>query len=55
MKTCLLIAVGAVFMILSHLAGATQADDTTITISGHTAGATPFISKLTLRSAIQPF
>ena len=49
MKTCLLIAVGAVFMILSHLAGATQADDTTITISGHTAGATPFISKLTLQ------
>ena len=26
----------------------TQADDTTITITGHTAGATPFISKLTL-------
>ena len=25
-----------------------QADDTTITITGHTAGATPFISKLTL-------
>ena len=48
MKTCSLIAVGAVFMILSHLAGATQADDTTITITGHTAGATPFISKLTL-------
>ena len=48
MKTCSLTAVGAVFMILSHLAGATQADDTTITITGHTAGATPFISKLTL-------
>ena len=48
MKTCLLIAVGAVFMVFSHLAGATQADDTTITISGDTAGATPFISKLTL-------
>ena len=29
-------------------AGANQADDTTITITGHTAGATPFISKLTL-------
>ena len=39
MKTCSLIAVGAVFMILTHLAGATQADDTTITITGHTAGA----------------
>ena len=31
-----------------HLAGASQADDTTITITGHTAGATPFISNLTL-------
>ena len=48
MKTCSLIVVGAVFMVLSHLAGASQADDTTIRITGHTAGATPFISKLTL-------
>ena len=48
MKTCSLIIIGAVFMVLTHLAGATQADDTTITITGHTAGATPFISKLTL-------
>ena len=48
MKTCSLIIVGAVFMVFSHLAGATQADDTTITITGHTAGPTPFISKLTL-------
>ena len=29
--------------------GATEADDTTITITGQTAGATPFISKLTLQ------
>ena len=36
-------------MIFSHLAGANQADDTTITITGHTPGATPFISKLTLQ------
>ena len=49
MKTCSLIAVSAVFMIFSHLAGASQADDTTITITGHTAGVTPFISKLTLQ------
>jgi hypothetical protein len=49
MKTCSLIAVSAVFMIFSHLAGASQADDTTITISGNTAGVTPFISKLTLQ------
>ena len=48
MKTCSLIIVGAVFMVLSHLAGASQADDTTITITGQTAGATPFISQLTL-------
>jgi arylsulfate sulfotransferase len=48
MKICPLIAVGAVCMILAHHTGATQADDTTITITGHTAGTTPFISKLTL-------
>jgi arylsulfate sulfotransferase len=46
MKTCSLIVV--VFMFFSHVAGASQADDTTITITGHTAGATPFISKLSL-------
>jgi hypothetical protein len=48
MKRCSLIVVGAVFIVFSHLAGATQAGDTTITITGHVAGATPFISKLTL-------
>src|SRR3954465_6242483 len=48
MKRCSLIVVGAVFMVFSHLTSATQADDTTITITGHTAGATPFISRLTL-------
>ena len=48
MKRCSIIIIGAVFTVLSHLAGANQADDTTITITGHTAGATPFISKLTL-------
>jgi arylsulfate sulfotransferase len=48
MKTCSLIIIGTVFMVLTHVAGASQADDTTITITGHTAGATPFISKLTL-------
>jgi arylsulfate sulfotransferase len=48
MKRCSLIVVGAVFMVFSHLTSATQADDTTITIAGHTAGATPFISRLTL-------
>src|ERR1051326_2924501 len=47
MKTCSIIS-SVVLMVLTHLAGANQADDTTITISGHTAGATPFISKLSL-------
>ncbi len=49
MKTCSLIVIGSVFMVFSHLAGATQADDTTIRITGHTAGPTPFISKVTLQ------
>src|SRR6476646_3488239 len=48
MKTCSLIVVVGIVMVFSHLAGATQADDTTITITGATAGTTPFISKLTL-------
>ena len=48
MKTYSLIVVGAIFMAFSHFAGSNQADDTTITITGHTAGATPFIGKLTL-------
>ena len=48
MKTRLLIVLGAVFMVFSHFAGASQADDTTIRITGQTAGVTPFISKLTL-------
>src|SRR3954447_5720218 len=47
-KACPIIIIGAVFMVLSHVVDATQADDTTITLTGHTAGATPFISKLTL-------
>ena len=47
MKTCSII-IGAVLMVLTHLAGANEADDTTITITGDTAGPTPFISNLTL-------
>ena len=43
-----MIIIGVVFMVLTHLAVASQADNTTITITGLTAGATPFISKLTL-------
>jgi hypothetical protein len=48
MKKCLIIIILFVFMVLTHVVNATQADDTTITITGHTAGATPFISRLTL-------
>jgi arylsulfate sulfotransferase len=48
MKAYVLIIVGFVLMVFTHFAGATQADDTTIRITGHTAGATPFISRLTL-------
>ena len=50
MKTCLIISV-AVFMAFTNPVGATQADDTTITITGHAAGATPFISNLTLEAS----
>ena len=48
MKTFVITLAGAVFVVFTHFAGATQADDTTITITGHTAGVTPFISRLTL-------
>ena len=48
MKTCSIIIIGVVITVFTHLAGANQADDTTIRITGYTAGATPFISKLTL-------
>src|SRR6266568_7768399 len=51
MKTTSLIVVGAGIMVFSHFAGATQADDTTITITAQTAGATPFISQLTLTAS----
>jgi arylsulfate sulfotransferase len=48
MKACSLIIVSAVIIVFTQLAGANQADDTTITITGHTAGVTPFLSKLIL-------
>jgi len=51
MKKCSLIVVGAVIVVFPHLAGASQADDTTIRITGHTAGATPFISKLSIEAS----
>src|SRR5512132_3289838 len=48
MKICSLIVVGAAFIVFSHIAGATYADDTTIRISGFTAGITPFNGKLAI-------
>ena len=49
MKTHSLTIIGVAFSVFSHLAGASQADDTTITITGKTPGVTPFISKVTLQ------
>jgi len=49
MKTYSLTIIGVGFSFFSHLAGASQADDTTITITGKTPGVTPFISKVTLQ------
>ena len=51
MKTRSLIIVLAACSTLCHLARATQADDTTITITGQAAGVTPFISQLTLNAS----
>src|SRR4026208_2315557 len=48
MKTCLVIVVGTVFMVFSQLARASYADETTIRITGFTAGVTPFNGKLAL-------
>src|ERR1043165_8472621 len=48
MKKCLVIVVAAAFIVASHIAGASFADDTTITITGDTAGPTPFIGDLSL-------
>ena len=47
-RSTLFTVVAGLFIVFSPVAGANQADDTTITITGHTAGVTPFISKLTL-------
>ena len=51
MKTPSLVIAVAVLTLSVHAAFATQADDTTITITGQNAGATPFISQLTLTAS----
>jgi len=48
MKACLLSILVGFMMVFPRVASATQADDITITIAGQTAGATPFLSQLTL-------
>ncbi|MEP6975376.1 MAG: DVUA0089 family protein [Spartobacteria bacterium] len=47
---CALITL-ALCLLAGRHAGATQADDTTVTIVGQTAGATPFISQLSLTAS----
>ncbi len=42
------VIIGAILIGFTQLVGANQADDTRISITGHTAGATAFISNLTL-------
>jgi arylsulfate sulfotransferase len=51
MNKIFLFVIAAIFILLSPLALATQADDTTITIDAQTPGATPFISQLTLTAS----
>jgi hypothetical protein len=51
MKSCSLIIAASALMLYPRFAAASQADDTTITITGHAAGVTPFISKLNLTAS----
>src|SRR5712691_1092199 len=46
-----LISIIVIFASFSRLAEASQADETTITITGQTAGATPFLSQLSLTAS----
>src|SRR6266480_1256251 len=48
-RSILATVVAALFIVFSPVAGATQADDTTITITGQLPGVTPFLSRLTLQ------
>src|SRR6266436_3650435 len=46
-----MIIVAGALVIFPHLARASQADDTTITIHGYTQGVTPFISNVQLTAS----
>ncbi len=48
MKSFILICIIGVFALATHLASASQADDTTITITSQAPGVTPFINQLSL-------
>jgi len=48
MKSFFLICIVGVFALATHLAPASQADDTTITITSKAPGVTPFINQLSL-------
>jgi hypothetical protein len=48
-RSTLFTVVAGLSIVFSPVAGANQADDTTITITGETAGVTPFLSSLTLQ------
>jgi hypothetical protein len=48
-RSRLVTVVAGAFIIFSAVAGANQADDTTITITGKIPGVTPFLSQLTLQ------
>src|SRR5260370_35999944 len=47
----LIIIVAGALVVFPHPAGASQADDTTITIHGYTQGVTPFISNVHLTAS----
>ena len=51
MKIRSITIVAGVFTLFVPFAGANQADDTTITINGHTPGVTPFISNVSLTAS----
>src|SRR5262245_57411881 len=51
-RTISITIVAGLFTLFVPFAGANQADDTTITINGHTPGVTPFISNLSLTVSI---
>jgi arylsulfate sulfotransferase len=50
-RTCSLVTLTTITILCAQLAGANQADDTTIKIESHVAGSTPFLSQVTLNAS----